>query len=315
MKSVERKTMLENRVTVILSTYNGEKYLADQLDSILSQEGVEVTLLIRDDGSRDSTLTILRDFASRRENVQWIAGDNRGVAGSFLIALKQADSSSNFFAFSDQDDVWEPRKLANAVEALRAEGDTNLPLLYCSKLEIVDESLRHIGFTKRLFRDISFKNAVFQNIVYGCTGVMNRSARDLVVSTESVREILMHDWWCYLAVSAFGRVIFDDRSGIKYRQHGNNQIGARTSILGRIRMRCERTFRGLNGRFPSEQNSLFLAIYGQRLSGDKRRFMERTLGAKRSLRQRIELAASSEIVMQNRLDNFFTRVGILLNRF
>jgi glycosyltransferase involved in cell wall biosynthesis len=307
--------MLRDRVTVILSTYNGEKYLAEQLDSILSQDDVDVTLLIRDDGSRDSTLSILRDFASRHENVQWIAGDNRGVAGSFLTALKQADSSSDYFGFSDQDDVWEPRKLANAVEALRAEGDSDLPLLYCSKLEIVDESLRHIGFTKRLFRDISFKNALFQNIVYGCTGVMNRSARDLVISTDSVRDILMHDWWCYLAVSAFGRVIFDDRSAIKYRQHGNNQVGACTSILGRIMMRYKRTFRGLNGRFPSEQNSLFLALYGQRLSGDKRRFMELTLGAKRSLRRRIELASSSEIVMQNRLDNVLTRVGILLNRF
>lgn len=307
--------MLKDRVTVILSTYNGEKYLAEQLDSILSQDDVDVTLLIRDDGSRDSTLSILQDFASRHENVQWIAGDNRGVAGSFLTALKQADSSSNYYAFCDQDDVWEPRKLVNAVEALRAEGDNDLPMLYCSKLEIVDESLRHIGFTKRLFRDISFTNALFQNIVYGCTGVMNRPARDLVISTESVREILMHDWWCYLAVSAFGRVIFDDRSAIKYRQHGNNQVGAYISILGRIKMRYERTFRGLNGRFPSEQNSLFLAQYGPRLSGDKRRIMELTLGAKRSLRRRIELASSSEIVMQNRLDNVLTRVGILLNRF
>ena len=80
-------------------------------------------------------------------------------------------------------------------------------------------------------------------------------------------------------------------------------------------MRYERTFRGLNGRFPSEQNSLFLAQFGQRLSGDKRHFMELTLGAKASLRRRIELASSSEIVMQNRLENVLTRVGILLNRF
>jgi glycosyltransferase involved in cell wall biosynthesis len=307
--------MLKDRVTVILSTYNGEKYLAEQLDSILSQDDVDVTLLIRDDGSRDSTLSILRDFASRYENVQWIAGDKRGVAGSFLTALKQADSSSDYFAFSDQDDVWEPRKLANAVAALRAVGNSDLPLLYCSKLEIVDENLRHIGFTKSPFRDISFKNALFQNIVYGCTGVMNRKARELVIPPESVREILMHDWWCYLAVSAFGRVIFDDRSAIRYRQHGNNQVGAQISLLGRIRVRYKRAFRGLNGRFPSEQNSLFLALHGQRLSGEKRRFMELTLGAKRSLRQRILLACSREILMQHRLDNVLTRVTILLNRF
>ena len=307
--------MLKDRVTVILSTYNGEKYLAEQLESILSQEDVDVTLLIRDDGSRDSTIPLLREFAARYDNVRWIAGDNSGVAGSFLTALKEADGSCDYFAFSDQDDVWEPRKLANAVQALRAQNDVHLPMLYCSKLEIVDERLQHIGFTKALFRDIGFKNALFQNIVYGCTGVMNRAARDLLNSTESLGKILMHDWWCYLVVSAFGLVIFDDRSAIKYRQHGRNQVGARTSLFGRLGMRYERAFKGVNGRFPSEQNRLFLTLYGQFLSVDKRRFMERTLGAKRSLRRRIELASSSEIVMQHRLDNVFTRVMILFNRF
>jgi glycosyltransferase involved in cell wall biosynthesis len=307
--------MRKDRVTVILSTYNGEKYLVEQLDSILSQVDVDVTLLVRDDGSRDSTRAILQDFVARHENVQWIAGDNCGVAGSFLTALQQADDSSDFYAFSDQDDVWEPRKLANAVETLRAQGDSDRPLLYCSTLEIVDEKLQHVGFTKRLFRDISFKNALFQNIVYGCTSVMNRSARDLVCSTQSVREILMHDWWCYLGVTAFGRVIFEDRAAIKYRQHGNNQVGAHTNFVGRIKMRYERTFRGLNGRFPSEQNSLFLSLYGPRLSGEQRHFMEMTLGAKRSLFRRIALASSSELVMQNRLDNMLTRVMILFNRF
>lgn len=307
--------MVKDRVAVILSTYNGEKYLVEQLESILAQEAVEVSLLVRDDGSRDSTMSIVRDFALRYGNVQWIAGVNRGVAGSFMTALEQADCPCDYFAFSDQDDVWEPRKLANAVEVLRVAGDTQLPLLYCSKLEVVDENLRHIAFTRKLFRDIGFKNALFQNIVTGCTVVMNRPARDLVIAAGAMRNILIHDWWCYLAVSAFGKVIFDDRSAIKYRQHGHNQVGARMSFLGRIRSRYDRTFKGLNGRFPSEQNRLFLELYGQSLSGDKRRFMELTLAAKRSLRRRITLASSSDILMQTRLENFLTRVGILLNRF
>jgi hypothetical protein len=260
-------------------------------------------------------MAIVEDFASRYDNVRWIRGDNRGVAGSFLSALEQAELSSDYFAFSDQDDVWEQDKLTKAVDALRAERDTNVPLLYCSKLEVVDENLQHIAYTRRMFRDIGFKNALFQNIVTGCTVVMNRPARDIVVSTEEMGAILMHDWWCYLAISAFGRVIFDDRSSIKYRQHGRNQVGARMSFFGRVRSRYERTFKGLNGRLPSEQNRLFLELYGQRLSDDQRRFMEFTLAAKRRLRHRITLAWSSDILMQTRLENALTRVGILLNRF
>jgi glycosyltransferase involved in cell wall biosynthesis len=307
--------MIKDRVAVVLSSYNGERYLAEQLESIVSQEGVDVTLLVRDDGSRDSSTSIVEAFASRYDNVKLIRGDNRGVTGSFFAALAQAENTSDYFAFSDQDDVWEQGKLAKGVAALRAERDTSVPSLYFSKLEVVDEQLRHIAYTRRIFRDISFKNALFQNIVTGCTVVMNRPARDIVLSAGQADSILIHDWWCYLAISALGRVIFDDKSAIKYRQHGRNQVGARMSFFGRVRSRYERTFRGLNGRFPSEQNKLFLDLYGQRLSDEQRRFMEFTLAAKRRLRHRITLAWSSEILMQTRLENALTRVGILLNRF
>jgi hypothetical protein len=151
--------------------------------------------------------------------------------------------------------------------------------------------------------------------VTGCTIVMNRPARDLVMRGGVMRNILIHDWWCYLAVSAFGHVMYDERSAIKYRQHGNNQVSAQMSLPGRIRSRYKRTFKGLNGRFPSEQNDLFLKLYGPDLADDKRRFAEMTLAAKGSLRKRITLASSHEIRMQTGIENFLTRIGILLNRF
>ena len=216
--------MNTNRIAVILSTYNGEKYLAEQLASILAQEEANVQLLIRDDGSRDSTVALVREFARRHPNVCCIAGTNEGVTRSFLLALEQADPDCQYFAFSGQDDVWTPRKLANAVETMRRAPDPSLPLLYCSKLEVVDERLRHLAFTRK-WRDVGFKNALFQNIVTGCTMVMNRPARDLVMRGGVMRNILIHDWWCYLAVSAFGHVMYDERPAIKYRQHGNNQVG------------------------------------------------------------------------------------------
>jgi len=306
--------MTAGRIAVILSTYNGEKYLAEQIESILAQADADVRLLIRDDGSHDSTVELLQGFASRHSNVRCITGANKGITESFLMALTDADPDCQFFAFSDQDDVWDPRKLANAMETLRSAADPDLPLLYCSKLEVVDENLAHLAYTRPL-RDIGFRNALFQNVVSGCTIVMNRPARDLVLRGGVTRNILMHDWWCYLAVSAFGKVVYDEWAGIKYRQHANNQLGSKTRLMDRIRWRCERTLNGLNGRFPSEQNDFFLKLYGKDLPDDKRMFAEMTLAAKRSLPKRITLASSPEILMQSAKESFITRLGILLNKF
>ncbi len=306
--------MIPSRVAVVLSTYNGEKYLAEQLESIVGQDNVEVKLLIRDDGSRDSTVAIVRDFASRHANVRLTAGANKGVTESFLSALKEADSDCDFFAFADQDDVWDRRKLANAVERLTSVGDPSAPLLYCSQVELVDARLAHLRFG-RMLREISFRNALFQNIVAGCTIVMNHRARDLIVRPSITRDILIHDWWCYLAISALGRILYDDRPTIKYRQHGNNVVGSQTTLMGRIVGRYERTLHGLHGRFPSEQNELFLKLYGEELSEEQRRFAEWTLAAKRSLRKRLTLASSRQIRMQTAVEDLCVRLGILLNRF
>lgn len=306
--------MIASQIAVILSTYNGEKYLAEQLESIVDQDDVDVKLLIRDDGSRDSTVAMVRDFASRHPNVRWVAGANMGVTGSFFTALKEADSDCEFFAFADQDDVWDRRKLAHAVERLKSVADPSVPLLYCSQVELVDERLAHLRFG-RMLREISFKNALFQNVVAGCTVVMNHRARDLILRPAITRDILLHDWWCYLAISALGWILYDDRPAIKYRQHGNNVVGSQTTLMGRIVGRYERTLHGLHGRFPSEQNELFLKLYGEELTEEQRRFAEMTLAAKRSLRKRLTLASSTEIRMQTAVEDVCARLGILLNRF
>lgn len=310
----DKDTMLLSQIAVILSTYNGHQYLTEQVDSILAQEDVDVRLFIRDDGSRDSTVEWARTLAARDPRVHFVAGANMGVAGSFFAALEEAGSECEFFAFADQDDVWYPRKLANAVEMLRRAEDPESPLLYCSKLELVDEKLNHLAYTKT-WRNIGFKNAWFQNIVCGCTVVMNRSARELVLRSAETRDILMHDWWCYLAVSAFGRVLYDNRPSIMYRQHGNNHIGAEASLGGRVKRRFRRTLNGVYGRFPSVQNKFFMKVYGSDLTEEKRRFAEMALGAKRSFFKRIALASSREIATQTHVEDFFTRLGILLNKF
>ena len=306
--------MAVDRVAVVLSTYNGEKYVDEQINSILAQQDVDLTLLVRDDGSRDATVALVREFEAHYSNVQCVVGTNQGVTRSFLSALESADPSCEFFAFSDQDDVWSPNKLARALEAIRAEADPRMPLLYCSKLELVGETLDHIAFT-RSWRHIGFQNALFQNIVTGCTVVMNKPARELVLQGNRREGILIHDWWCYLVISAFGKVVYDDCPNIKYRQHGGNQVGMQSSLAGRVKSRLKRTLNGLNGRFPSEQNRFFLLVHGARLSPGQRILLETALAAKNSLFKRIALALSRRIQAQTETESIFIRLGILLNKF
>ena len=125
-------------VQVVMSTYNGEKYLKEQIDSILSQEGVDVRLYIRDDGSSDRTTDILASYQEHK-NVKIEKGNNLGFAKSFLTALDECDEA-DYYAFSDQDDVWEKDKLSTAIEILEEESQST-PLLYCSALQRVDENL------------------------------------------------------------------------------------------------------------------------------------------------------------------------------
>jgi glycosyltransferase involved in cell wall biosynthesis len=306
--------MVANRVAVVLSTYNGEKYVGEQINSILAQRDVEVTLLVRDDGSRDATVALVREFEARHSNVRCVSGANQGVTRSFLSALESADPSCDYFAFSDQDDLWSANKLPRALEAIRAEADPGKPLLYCSKLELVDETLDHIAFT-RSWRHIGFQNALFQNIVTGCTVVMNKTARELVLRGDRREDILIHDWWCYLVISAFGKIVYDDRSSIKYRQHGGNQVGMQSSLTGRVKSRLKRTVNGLNGRFPSEQNRFFLLVHGPQLSSVQRSLLESALAAKSSFFKRIVLAFSRKIRAQTGTENISIRLGILLNKF
>ena len=136
-------------VLIMMSTYNGEKYVSEQIESILAQQHVDITLAIRDDGSNDTTLHILNDYAAKHPNISVTAGDNIGYAASFWTLLMQADTSYDYYAFADQDDLWDANKIAAAIFAIKK---TDNPLtLYTSALRVVDENLtiyQHFSKTK-----------------------------------------------------------------------------------------------------------------------------------------------------------------------
>lgn len=221
------------KVAVLMSTYNGERYIEQQLESLSSQVGLEIDILVRDDGSKDNTLSILRAWELKNKLI-WYKGENLGPALSFMDLIRNAPQA-DFYAFCDQDDYWDEDKLKIAVEAIKGFGEDS-PSLYFSNKRLVDENLCFIENTKQEPR-ITFGSALIINPVTGCTLVMNRKLLEIVRTYEN-RNLYMHDGWVYRVCMALnGNVYFDRTPHISYRQHRDNVIGGKSSIIKRYKRR------------------------------------------------------------------------------
>jgi glycosyltransferase involved in cell wall biosynthesis len=222
------------KITILLSTYQGERFLDEQLSSIAKQSYDDWKLMWRDDGSSDETIDYMEAFSIQNPGrvipVDATAG-NLGAAESFMYLLAKAPEDG-FFAFCDQDDVWLPEKLSRSIDAL-CEVSNDIPAIYCTRQYLVDKNLKPIGYSQKPKRPPSFRNALVQNIATGCTIVMNAQARSVILSARMPKNS-MHDWWAYLAVTAAGgKIIFDNEPSLLYRQHDANTIGSPGDIFSR----------------------------------------------------------------------------------
>lgn len=295
------------RVQVLLSAYNGENYLEEQLDSILSQNDVEVSILVRDDGSVDRTRDILLDYEKKYSNFRWYTGTNIGVQRSFMELLDSADEEFDYYAFADQDDVWLPEKLQRAICLLEKEAGIQ-PLLYGSKVIYADKDLKAPeAFSYTIEKAPAFGNALVENICMGCTEVFNRELLLLVREHKPTKETL-HDWWLYLTASCFGKVLFDNNAYILYRQHGGNQVGMQNTWVSRWRARIHHF--GKLKYSLSGQAADFLEIYD--LNGENEALARLLAEYRWDLKKRVRLIQEKRIYRQQSLD---TKVYHLLFLF
>jgi glycosyltransferase involved in cell wall biosynthesis len=218
-------------VNILLSTYNGEKFLSQQLDSLLSQSYPNILIHVRDDGSSDSTVKILESYCQVHSNILVTKGENLGAAKSFFHLLLNADKTCDYFAYCDQDDVWKPDKIERAVE-FHQRLNSQHPALYFSEFEIVDAHLNRMG-SSQLSRYYDFRTALLQNIPFGCTQVWNKAAQ-VMLSNHPPSFFYMHDWWNFLVISGIGKILYDSSETLYYRLHGKNVFGQTTSFTSRL---------------------------------------------------------------------------------
>ena len=220
---------MEEKVDILLATYNGEKYVAEQIESILNQTYKNFNLIISDDCSKDSTPDILKKYAEKDKRIiLYLQSQNLGVVKNIEFLLKQV--KSEFYMFSDQDDVWLKEKVEKSVETLKKE---NADLVF-GDLEVVDQNLNTIYpsfgdfmlLNKKIKKYInSYKVNYLYNCVTGCTVISRKKFIEKILPLPTHSKFLIHDHWIGLMVGIYGKLAYMPEKYIKYRQHGDNQVG------------------------------------------------------------------------------------------
>lgn len=266
------------KILILLSTYNGEKYIKEQIDSLWGQKGVDVTILVRDDGSEDGTVSILKDYGRKTEKIKLLRGDNCGSCNSFFKLMQESlkyIGSYDYYAFCDQDDVWLEDKLLSAVTVLEHYEGIACPKLYMGAYQMVDKSLNLINTPIRTPKH-TLPAAFASNCATGCTMVFNAELLAAVAREYNARDVLMHDYWTYLVCLVRGGYVYYDSSPyILYRQHGDNVIGGgSTPFVKRWLLRFKKLFKSADN-FKSRLASKLLQDQESVLCNGNREFLER----------------------------------------
>lgn len=225
---------LAPRVTILFPVYNGERFLSDQLDSLIAQTESDWHVLFGDDGSTDTSFAILTAFAANHpDRATVLRGPQKGITANVLFLLDNVDSRTRFMAFCDQDDIWYPDKLATACDAL---ADVTGPALFCSRTNLIDSRGRFMRKSPSRPRAATFQNALVQNIASGNTMVLNVEGWHLLQEQSlNAIDVTYHDWWAYQIITgAGGSVIHDKNPSMSYRQHAGNALGAATGLRGTL---------------------------------------------------------------------------------
>ncbi|MBR3158378.1 MAG: glycosyltransferase [Atopobiaceae bacterium] len=284
--------------------------MPELLNSVFAQEGVDVRVLARDDGSCDSTTDLLRQYRVDGLPIDYYVGQNVGPVSSFndLISHEGCDGF-DFYAFCDQDDVWLPDKLRRAIVLLKECGTTDIPCLYCSNLDVVDAELAHLRYMHSPRFKPAHESLVVHNCAGGCTEVFNAKARELYVQGKD-SAIEMHDYWMALVCAYMGVLVYDPESRILYRQHTSNVVGSRKNGITKA---VSHLVAG-NRRIRSSMLRDFLAVYESGLTVGDVRVLRAIPDAEESLLLRMRLLLSPKYVGHEVRVTVGFKLRVLLNR-
>ena len=292
-----------------MSTYNGEKYVGEQIDSILNQKGVKVDIYIFDDKSTDNTTSVIKQYSKKHKNIFLSINEtNKNFTYNFLdglFALKDNDTY-DYYAFCDQDDFWVDDKIISAIDKINETGKCTL---YSSNLKIVDGTLTPTGKNY----DHKITDILQKNSVTGCTAVMDKDFKNLVTSHYPKDKIYLHDYWVALIANLCkdAHYVYDKNAEhILYRQHGSNLIGANTKWKAKFKRYRQILFK----KIPYERTttnlvSVFYNTFKDKIKEDELPVLERISGINK-LKNRFWLTFH-----KRKSFNLILRIRFFINRY
>lgn len=302
--------MEDKKVAVILSTYNGEKYIKDQIDSILKQTYKNIEIYVRDDGSKDRTAEILNEY-EKQGKIRLYVQENVGFIKSFFQCLSFCNDA-DYYAFCDQDDIWFEEKIERAVKLLN-EKKLDIPLLYFSDYDYYDEEMNFVSHFKSHKKGPSFRNAIVDCINMGISTVINKKARDIIVESE-IQKSCGHDWTAYMICSGLGEVIYDKIPTVKYRRTGNNVSAGGKSFIAFQIWRIKKFF--VNDYFSNVKNEIieFENLFRDKLSEKDRKLLSLFTNEKYSFVKSMKKVFYPKMFRQKLIDEIMIRFIFLIGK-
>ncbi len=293
-----------------MSTYNGEKYLKEQLDSIIAQEKVETEILVRDDGSTDWTQHILNEY-QQKGLLTWYRGRNLGPAKSFMDLLNHAPHA-DYYAFSDQDDVWMKEKLFVATSFLSS--NEYKYSMYISETQMVDELLNPIKKKKHPFT-FTFGESLITNPAIGCTMVINKQLKDKVL-TYNPHYLHMHDLWIYkICLFLNGFLYYDPNPYINYRQHRKNLVGGKRSFKDKFKRRVKNLLNIEKIKPRYETAKELYKGFNMEMDIEKVNLLKLIVGYKKNFRNKIKIITDKNLKIKSPSTKFTFVIAILIHKF
>lgn len=298
-------------VMVIMSTYNGACYIERQLDSIINQKDVKVSVFIRDDNSQDNTIEVIKEYITRKkiDNIKFISGKNVGYARSFWEALRLCEEA-DYYAFSDQDDIWNIDKLLICINEI--DNDINIPQLSYCRMRRCDENLNVLSEQVNILKDkdLTKKMVLTQTYNYGAATVINHSARELILRCCPTSPLMPHDTWAGILCFWFGEVKFVDEFLYDWIRYDSSVTGAGTKWSGKI-YRIKAFFHGKS--YPNVSTDL-LEFYSDLLEEKDVEFLTMLRDYKKKLKYKLMILFDKEFRRANWQGTIMLKLGVLLNQ-
>jgi glycosyltransferase involved in cell wall biosynthesis len=300
-------------VIILMGTFNGERFLRDQLDSIQNQTYKNWILIVSDDGSTDSTIKILEEYQRNwpEGSLSIRKGPKKGFCQNFLSLACDEKIKADYYAFSDQDDVWAEEKISVALENIKKNEVCKVPYLYCGRTMYVDVHLKPFAMSGLYKLPKEFNNALIHSMAGGNTMVFNQATKELL-QIIGPKNVASHDWWVYQVVSGVeGYVFYDETPLVLYRQHSNALVGQNHTFLSKF----DRMIKIFQGRFKDLNDLNINALCGTRdlLSENSREILENFMRMRNStLLQRSIMAHNTKLYRQTQWQTIVFKIAVIL---